>query len=673
MCLRFVFIILLFHSFLGDALQEKHYLHFKFTALSKANTLPEFSAEAVADDRQIIHYNNEDQSWVRSSLTEDDWTEAPALPPDSRDWFIHQMKTLSNCTNTQCSELHVLQRIIGCELKKLPDGTMNLTVFDEYGFDGEDFIAFNSGTLQWIDKNPKAKETKIKWDQQTKRNELLQHFLKTCMNWISTFNNMKKTPPDVHVFVRKAPDDQNKQVLTCLATGFYPRDIKMNIRLYRNIIKDQTSSEIRPNADGSFQMRSSVEIDRNHKDFYDCFVIHSSLTEPAVVEWEKHYLHFKFTALSKANTLPEFSAEAVADGRQIIHYNNEDQSWVRSSLTEDDWTEAPALPPDSRDWFIHQRKTLSNCTNTQCSEFHVLQRIIGCEMKKLPDGTESLRAFDEYGFDGEDFITFNFGTLQWIDKNPKAKETKMKWDQQTKRNELLQHYLKTCMNWISTFNNTQKTPPDVHVFVRKAPDDQCKLVLSCLVTGFYPRDIKMNIRLYRNIIKDQTSSEIRPNADGSFQMRSSVEIDRNHKEFYDCFVIHSSLTEPAVVEWDGNYADCETESQWALKAVLITVSVVLVLIVSYCIYRRKLLNGGQSSGYGDRTRREMRTEHHPSHKGQKSSYDVENGAKMSLHSDREEMSSPESKRRVWYFKNGSSPHTNISGSPRCEQLVFCTS
>lgn len=43
----------------------------------------------------------------------------------------------------------------------------------------------------------------------------------------------------------------------------------------------------------------------------------------------------------------------------------------------------------------------------------------------------------------------------------------------------------------------------------------------------------------------------------------------------------------------GNYADCETESQWALKAVLITVSVVLVLIVSYCIYRRKRLNGGE--------------------------------------------------------------------------------
>uniref|UniRef100_A0A673MZ18 H-2 class I histocompatibility antigen, alpha chain-like n=1 Tax=Sinocyclocheilus rhinocerous TaxID=307959 RepID=A0A673MZ18_9TELE len=284
MFLCFVFIILLFHYFLGDALQEKHYLHFKFTALSQANTLPEFSAEAVADGRQIVYYNNKEKSWVRESLTEDD-SEAPVNPPDSRGWFIYQLNTLSNCADSQCSELHVLQKITGCELEKLPDGPVNLTVFDEYGFDGEDFIAFNSDALQWIDKNPKAKETKMKWDQQTERNELLQHYLQTCMIWISTFNNTHKTPPEVHVFARKAPDDHSKLVLICLATGFYPRDIEMNIRLDRNIIKDQTSSGIRPNADGTFQLRSSVEIDRNHEGSYDCFVIHSSLTEPASVEW----------------------------------------------------------------------------------------------------------------------------------------------------------------------------------------------------------------------------------------------------------------------------------------------------------------------------------------------------------------------------------------------------
>ncbi|XP_048059177.1 major histocompatibility complex class I-related gene protein-like [Megalobrama amblycephala] len=99
------------------------------------------------------------RAWVRDGRTVSDWTNSPKDPPDSRDWFLHQIRTLTNCTNSQCSELHVLQRIIGCELEKLPDGTVNLTVFDEYGFDGEDFISFNSDTMKWIDKNPKAKET----------------------------------------------------------------------------------------------------------------------------------------------------------------------------------------------------------------------------------------------------------------------------------------------------------------------------------------------------------------------------------------------------------------------------------------------------------------------------------------------------------------------------------
>uniref|UniRef100_A0A8C2F350 Ig-like domain-containing protein n=1 Tax=Cyprinus carpio TaxID=7962 RepID=A0A8C2F350_CYPCA len=360
----------------------------------------------------------------------------------------------------------------------------------------------------------------------------------------------------------------------------------MNIRLYRINIKDQTSSGIRPNGDGSFQMRSSVKIDRNHKEFYDCFVNHmvpffSKILEKAVLSQlqsflnknqiteifqlgfkpfhsiepallrvlndifvatdagdsdpEKHYIYFKFTVLSKADTFPEFSAVAVADDIQIKHYSNEERYWI---LTEDDWINI---------------RTLSNCT--QCSgelHLHVLQRVIGCELEKLSDGSVNLRAFDEYGFDGEDFMVFDSETLQWIDKNPKAKETKIKWDQQTVRIQFLKQYLKTCMNWISTFNNTKKHSPDVRVFAWRAPDDHSKLVLICLATGFYPRDIEMNIRLNRINIESQISSGIRPNADENFQMRSSVKIDRNHRGSYDCHVIHSSLTEPVSVEW-GKY------------------------------------------------------------------------------------------------------------------------
>ncbi|XP_048059175.1 major histocompatibility complex class I-related gene protein-like isoform X2 [Megalobrama amblycephala] len=195
---------------------------------------------------------------------------------------------LSDCTNSQCSELHVLQRKVGCELEKLPDGTVNLTVFDEYGFDGEDFISFNSDTMKWIDKNPKAKEPKEKWDHQTERNQFIKHYLKNCLQWISTFNNTKKSSPDVRVFARKVHNDDSKLNLTCLATGFYPRDVQMNIRLNKTKLKRQTSSGIRANNDETFQMRISVKINRNHEGSYDCLVNHSSLKRSASIKWEQN-------------------------------------------------------------------------------------------------------------------------------------------------------------------------------------------------------------------------------------------------------------------------------------------------------------------------------------------------------------------------------------------------
>ncbi|XP_048059224.1 uncharacterized protein LOC125275920 isoform X1 [Megalobrama amblycephala] len=96
----FLLIFSLLHSLFSDAQQEKHFLHYKSTVLTKADTFPEFSAVGVCDDRQIKHFSNEERVWI---LTEDDWTEPPKDPPDSRDWFIHQIRTLTNCENSQCS------------------------------------------------------------------------------------------------------------------------------------------------------------------------------------------------------------------------------------------------------------------------------------------------------------------------------------------------------------------------------------------------------------------------------------------------------------------------------------------------------------------------------------------------------------------------------------------
>ncbi|XP_048059160.1 zinc-alpha-2-glycoprotein-like [Megalobrama amblycephala] len=320
-------------------------------------------------------------------------------------------------------------------------------------------------------------------------------------------------------------------------------------------------------------------------------ISHSCQSDPYE---EKHNVYYRFTVLTTADPFPPFRAVGVYDDREFAHYSNEVEIWLRANVNKHDRTEPLPEPYDPRDWYKDLLRTLSNCTHSHCSELHVLQRITGCKLEKLPDGTvKSLTVYDEYGFDGEDFISFNFYTMQWIDKSPKAKETKEEWDLQTGRNQILKHYLEECVHTISTYNNTNMSRPDIYVFARKAPDDDRKLVLTCLATGFYPRAIEMYIRLDRNILEDQISSGIRPNDDETFQMRNSVKIDRNYKVSYDCLLIHSSLT--ASVEWvDGRCLNCEPEPRWSViggTAAVLVVVVVLVSAAIYCCYNRRNSHG----------------------------------------------------------------------------------
>uniref|UniRef100_W5LLT9 Ig-like domain-containing protein n=1 Tax=Astyanax mexicanus TaxID=7994 RepID=W5LLT9_ASTMX len=97
-------------------------------------------------------------------------------------------------------------------------------------------------------------------------------------------------------------------------------------------------------------------------------------------------------------------------------------------------------------------------------------------------------------------------------------------------------------------------PPDVHAFAKKSVQDPKKVSLTCLATGFYPKDVDLSVRKFGTSIPEHliTSSGIRPNDDGTYQLRKSVEINGDDPADYDCCLTHSSLTEPVMKKW-GNY------------------------------------------------------------------------------------------------------------------------
>lgn len=85
-------------------------------------------------------------------------------------------------------------------------------------------------------------------------------------------------PPEVFLFSKNAKVETNV-ILTCLATGFYPKDITLRIRRNDRFLTRQDgvfSSGVRPNEDDTFQRRDSVEILRSDMSTYTCEVIHSA-------------------------------------------------------------------------------------------------------------------------------------------------------------------------------------------------------------------------------------------------------------------------------------------------------------------------------------------------------------------------------------------------------------
>ncbi|XP_047461053.1 H-2 class I histocompatibility antigen, alpha chain-like [Mugil cephalus] len=85
-------------------------------------------------------------------------------------------------------------------------------------------------------------------------------------------------PPEVFLFARNAKVETNV-ILMCLATGFYPKDIVLNIRRNGRILTREdgvVTSDVRPNEDDHFQRRDYVEIKRSDKSDYSCEVIHDA-------------------------------------------------------------------------------------------------------------------------------------------------------------------------------------------------------------------------------------------------------------------------------------------------------------------------------------------------------------------------------------------------------------
>ncbi|XP_062291510.1 H-2 class I histocompatibility antigen, Q10 alpha chain-like isoform X6 [Scomber scombrus] len=289
------------------------------------------------------------------------------------------------------------------------------------------------------------------------------------------------------------------------------------------------------------------------------------------VNSEIHSLKYIYTAFSEPVGLPgihEFTAMGQMDGRMIDYYDSDiqrkvhKQEWMKERLPADYWEKGTQSRQSKQQWFKVNIDILKKRMKQNDTDLHVLQWIHGCEGETRPDGTlKFVRGVDMYNYDGRDFLSFNDTDSVWVAATDVAVPTKRKWDDVQVLKEYTKGYLENeCIDWLDKFMTYGEkhlkaaSPPHVHMLAKKTRIET-NLMLSCLATGFYPKDIILNIRRNGRILTKEDgliSSGVRPNEDDTFQRRDSVEILKSDIASFTCQVIHRASDEPIVKVWGKN-------------------------------------------------------------------------------------------------------------------------
>ncbi|CAL8373921.1 unnamed protein product [Boreogadus saida] len=169
-----------------------------------------------------------------------------------------------------------------------------------------------------------------------------------------------------------------------------------------------------------------------------------------------HSLHYFYTGSSGLTTFPEFVAVGMVDGVQFNYYDSNTQKKV----LKQDWMEQLTredpdyLERDTRISQGHQQAFKANIgiakqRFNQTGGAHMVQWMYGCEWDDDDDSTDG---YNQYGYDGEDFISLDLKTLTWVAPVRQAVTTKHKWDGLRAYNEYWKNYhTKECVDWLKKY------------------------------------------------------------------------------------------------------------------------------------------------------------------------------------------------------------------------------
>ncbi|KAI5088476.1 major histocompatibility complex class I UXA2 precursor [Silurus meridionalis] len=244
---------------------------------------------------------------------------------------------------------------------------------------------------------------------------------------------------------------------------------------------------------------------------------------------DTHTLHYFYTVVtaqlnSSISSKTQFTAVGLLDGEQFLSYSSSSvklsvKDWMKKTEAETYW-----------------RRGL-----------YTVQYMHGCELDD--DGTT--RAYYQDAYNGEDLISLDLNSENWITTKPQAEIIKNKWEATGHGAKYCKNYLQhecveTLRNFLSHSREIleRKVHPETSLFWKHSSPPE----VVCDATGFFPKALLISWQKDgEDVYEDVELRETLPNQDGSFQKRSILKVSAEElqKHTYTCEIEHSSLENSA--------------------------------------------------------------------------------------------------------------------------------